>query len=182
MSSNIIRIVICAEDSFSLICGFLRPFHPWIQSLNSIFVIVQSLSHVWFFMTPWTAAHQGPLFSTISQNLLKLISIESVMISNHVILCCPLLLLPSIFPSIRVFSNELALCIRWPNIGAPTSAPVLPTNIQSWFPFRLTGLISLLPKGLSLTDIFSLWGQCPAFHAVFDITAPHHKDLGETLF
>ena len=114
MSSNIIRIVICAEDSFSLICGFLRPFHPWIPSLNSIFVIVQSLSHVWFFMTPWTAAHQGPLFSTISKNLLKLMSIESVMISNHVILCCPLLLLPSIFPSIRVFSNDLALCIRWP--------------------------------------------------------------------
>ena len=109
-------------------------------------------------------------------------SIKSVFLSNHCILRHPLLFLHSIFPSIRVFSNKLALCIRWPNIGAPTSAPVLPTNIQGLFPFRLTGLISLLPKGLSLTDIFSLWGRCPASHAVFDITAPHHKDVCEMLF
>ena len=65
-------------------------------------------------LTLWTAECQAPLFSTISQSLLKLISIESVMLSNHLILCCPLLLLPSIFPSVRVFSNRSALCIRWP--------------------------------------------------------------------
>ena len=153
MSSNIIRIVICAEDSFSLICGFLRPFHPWIQSLNSIFVIVQSLSHVWFFMTPWTAAHQGPLFSTISQNLLKLMSIESVMISNHVILCCPLLLLPSIFPSIRVFSNDLALCIRWPKYW---SFSISSSNEYSGLmSFRTTGLISLQSK--ELPRVITIW-------------------------
>ena len=64
--------------------------------------------------TPWTAAHQGFLPFSISRSLLKLMSTESVMPSNHLILCRPLLLLPSIFPSIRVFSNELALCIRWP--------------------------------------------------------------------
>ena len=65
-------------------------------------------------MTPWTAAHKAFLSITNSQNLLKLMSIESVMPSNHLILCCPLLLLPSIFPSIRVFSNQSVLCIRWP--------------------------------------------------------------------
>ena len=75
---------------------------------------VQVLSHVWLFVTPWTAAHQASLSITNSQSLLKLMSIESVMPSNHLILCCHLLLLPSIFPSIRVFSNESALHIRWP--------------------------------------------------------------------
>ena len=65
-------------------------------------------------MTPWTAAHQDPLSFTISQSLLKLLSIKSVMPSNYLILCHPLLFLPSIFLSIQVFSSELALCIRWP--------------------------------------------------------------------
>ena len=77
-------------------------------------LVVQSLSRVRLFATPWTAAHQASLSFTVSWSLLKLMSIESVMPSNHLILCHPLLLLPSIFPSIRVFSNELALCIRWP--------------------------------------------------------------------
>ena len=75
---------------------------------------VQSLSHVRLFATLWTMAHQASLSITNSRSLLKLISIESVMPSNHLILCCPLLLLPSILPSIRVFSNESALRIRWP--------------------------------------------------------------------
>ena len=79
------------------------------------FSSVQSLSRVWLFATPWTAACQASLSITNSQSLPKSMSIESVMPSNHLILCCPLLLLPSIFPSIRVFSNESALCIRWPN-------------------------------------------------------------------
>ena len=77
-------------------------------------VVIQSLSHVWLFVAPWTAAYQASLSFTISQSLLKLMSIDSVMRSNHLILCCPLLL-PSIFPSIRVFSSELVVCIRWPN-------------------------------------------------------------------
>ena len=75
--------------------------------------VVQSLSCVQLFETPWTAALQAPL-SSIFRSLLKFMSIESGMLSNHFILCCPLLLLPSIFLSIRVFSNELALCLRWP--------------------------------------------------------------------
>ena len=77
-------------------------------------VVVQLLSRVWLFTTPRTAACQACLFFIISLSLLKLTSIESVMPSNHFILCCPLVLLPSIFPSIRVFSNESSLCIMWP--------------------------------------------------------------------
>ena len=76
--------------------------------------VVHVLSRVWLFVTPWTAACQASLSFTISQSLLKLMSTESMMPANHLILCCPLLLLPSIFPSIRVFSNESALHIRWP--------------------------------------------------------------------
>ena len=79
-----------------------------------VFFGVQSLSHVGLFATPRTAAHQASFSFTISRSMLKLMSIESVMSSEHLILCCPLLLLPSIFPSIRVFSNEPALQIRWP--------------------------------------------------------------------
>ena len=87
---------------------------PKIRIFQSRISSIQSLSCVWLFATPWTAAHKASLFITNSQSLLKLISIESVMPSNHLILCCPLLLLPSIFPSIRVFSNESVLHIRWP--------------------------------------------------------------------
>ena len=79
-----------------------------------MFSSVQSLSHVHLFVTPWTAAHQASLPITNSQSLLRLMSIASVMPSNHLILCHPLLLPPSIFPSIRVFSNESVLCISWP--------------------------------------------------------------------
>ena len=78
-------------------------------------VVVQSLSHVRLFVTPWTAAHQASLSFTVSWSLLKFMSIELVMPSNHLILCGPFLLLPSIFPSIRVLSNELAVCIKWAN-------------------------------------------------------------------
>ena len=77
-------------------------------------VVVQSLSRVQLFATPWTAARQASLSVTVSWSLLKLMSIESVMPFKHLILCHPLLLLPSIFPSIRVFSSDSALCIRWP--------------------------------------------------------------------
>ena len=82
---------------------------------SSVFISsVQLLIFVQLFVTPWTAPHQASLSITNSQSLLKLMSIESVMPSKHLILCCPLLLLPSILPSIRVFSNESVLCIMWP--------------------------------------------------------------------
>ena len=83
------------------------PAHPW-----QFVVVVQSLSHVQLFATPWTAAHQAPLSSTISRSLLQFMSIELVMPSNHLILCCWLLLLPSVFPSFRAFANESPLHIR----------------------------------------------------------------------
>ena len=95
-----------------------------------------------------TPAPQASLSFTISQSLLKFMSIESVMLSNHLILCCPLLHLPSNFPSIMVFDNELALHIGDQSIGAPASTSVLPMSIQCWFPLKLIGLISLLSKGL----------------------------------
>ena len=79
-----------------------------------IIVVVQFLSHVWLFVTPRTAACEGPLSFTIFWSLLKFMTIESMMLSNHLILCHPLHHVPSIFPSIQVFSNKLALCIRWP--------------------------------------------------------------------
>ena len=110
-------------------------------------VVVQALSCVWLFVTPWTAARQASLSFTTSQSLLKLMSIELVMPSNHLILCHSLLLLPPVFPSIRVFSNELALCIRWPNYWSFSISPS--KSIQGWFPLGWTGLISLLTKGLS---------------------------------
>ena len=112
-------------------------------------VVVQSLSCVLLFATPWTATCRSSLSFTISWSLLKGLSTELVMPSNHLILCCPLILLPSIFLNIRVFSSESALRIRWPSIGASVSASVLPMNIQDWFPLGLTGLISLLSNGLS---------------------------------
>ena len=110
---------------------------------------VQLLSRVQLFVTPWTAERQAFLSITNSQGLLKLMSIESVMPSKHLILCHPLLLLPSIFPIIKVFSSESDLCIRCQSIGAWASASVLPMNIQDWLPLVLTGFISLQSKGLS---------------------------------
>ena len=94
------------------------------------FSSVQSLSSVWLFATPWTAAHQVSLFIVNSQSLPKLMSIESVMPSNRLILCHPLLLLPLIFPSIRVFSNESILPIRWPKYWS-FSFRISPSNEYS---------------------------------------------------
>ena len=111
-------------------------------------MVVQSVSHVWLFVTPWTAAHQASSLSfTISQSLIKLMSIESVMPSNHVIFCRPLLLLPSIFPSIRSF--PVSWLFTSGGQSSEASASVLPMNVQDWFPLELTGLVSLQFKGLS---------------------------------
>ena len=115
----------------------------------SIFSSVQSLSRVQFFATPWTTARQASLSITNSRSSPKPMSIVSVIPSNHLILCRPLLLLPSIFPSIRVVSNESALCIRWQSTGVSASTSGPPMNIQDWFPLVLIGWISLLTKGLS---------------------------------
>ena len=106
--------------------------------------LVHSLSLVWLFLIPWTTARQASLSATISWSLLKFMSIESVMLSNHLFLCCLLLLLPSIFPSIRVFSKESTLHIRWPSYWS-CSCSMSPSNEYS-------GLVSFR------TDWFHLWG------------------------
>ena len=126
---------------------------------------VQSLSHVRLFVTPWTVAHQASLSITNSWSLLKLMSIKLVMSSNHLILCCPLLLLSSIFPSIKVFCNESVLCIRWPKYWS-FSFSISPSNEYSWqFSLRIDwfdlfvvlGLFkSLLQHHSSKASIFQL--------------------------
>ena len=113
------------------------------------FSSVQSLSCVQLFGTPWTTARQASLSITNSRSPPKPMSIESVVPSNQLILCRPLLLLASIFPSIRVFSNESVVHIRWPKTGVSASTSVLPMNIQDCSPLGWTGWISLQSKGLS---------------------------------
>ena len=117
-------------------------FCPSVQ-----FSSVQSVNHVRLFATPWTAAHQAFLSITNSWSLLKLMSVESVMPSYHLILCCPLLLSPSIFPSIRVFSNESALHIRWPKYWS-FSFNISPSNeFSELISFRMDWLNLLAVQG-----------------------------------
>ena len=106
--------------------------------------IVHTLNHVWLFVNPWTAAHQASLSITVSQSLLELMSIKSVIPSNHLVLCRPFLLLLSIFPSIRVFSNELVLHIRWPMYWS-FSFSISPSN-------EYLGLISFRIDWFDLCD------------------------------
>ena len=108
---------------------------------------VQSLSHVQLFVTPWTAARQASLSITNSQSLLKLMSIESVMTYNYLSLCCPLLLLPSIFPSIRVFSNESALNIRWPKYWSSSFNISSSNEYSGLISFRVDWLELLAVQG-----------------------------------
>ena len=116
------------------------PKSEYMSLGSKITMAVESLGCVWLFASPWFAARQASLSFTISWSLLKLKSIESVMPSNHLILCYPLLPLPSIFPGIRVFSNESALCSRWPKYWS-FSFSISPSNeFQGWFPLGLTGL------------------------------------------
>ena len=118
----------------------------WVQAVSGLsFSSVQSLSHVQLFVTPWTAARQASLSITNSRSLFKLMSVTLVMSSSHLILCCPLLLLPSIFPSIRVFSNESVLCNRWPKYWN-FSFSISPSNEYS-------GLISFRMDRLDLLAI-----------------------------
>ena len=121
-----------------------------------MYVVVQSLSSVRFFVTPWSVAHQAPLSSTISQTLLKCMSIESVMLSNHLILCHFLLLWPSIFPSIIVFANESALHIRWPKYWS-FSFSISPSNEYS-------GLISFRTDWFDLFVVHGTLNSLPQHH------------------
>ena len=126
-------------------------------------VVVQSQSPVRLFATPWTTAHQVSLSSTISQSLLKFMCIASVMLSYHLILCCPLLLLPSIFPSIRVFSNELVLHIRWPEYWSFTFS-ISPSNVYSeLISFRID------------------WFDLPAVQGTLESLLQHHRPKASVL-
>ena len=133
--------------------------------------VVQSFSDIRLFATPWTAARQASLFFPVSLSLLKLMSIESMMPSNHLILCRPLLLLPSIFPSIRVFSNESALHIRWPKYWS-FSFSISPSSESSGLvSFRIDWFDLLAVQGTlkSLLQHHSLKAsilQCSAFFTV----------------
>ena len=149
------------QAASSLLCYLGSPklaavLNIWqVKLLESFSCCCSVTSHVWVFVTPWTAACQASLSFTISQSLLKLMSIDSVRPSNYLILCNPLHLLLSIFPSIGVFSNESALWIRWPNIGISASASILSVTIQYWFPLGWTGLISLQSK--RLPRVTTIW-------------------------
>ena len=111
-------------------------------------ILIQSLGHVQLSVTPRTAAHKASLSLTISCSLLKLMSIESVMPSNHLILCRPLLLLPSVFPRLGSFPMSWFFASGGQSSGVLALTLILPMNIQSWFPLRLTSLISLQTMGL----------------------------------
>ena len=140
-------------------------FNIYRYSLYTQFSSVQSLNCVQLFATPWTAARQAPLSISHSRSLHKLMSIESVMPYSHLILCRPLLL-PSIFPSIRVFSNDQFSTSCGQSIRVSASASVLPMNSQDWFPLRWTDWISLQSKGLS---------------RVFNTTVQRHQFFGTQL-
>ena len=125
--------------------------------IEHLFITVQLLNQVQLFSTPWTAALQTELSFTVSWNLLRLMSTESLMPSNYLILCHSLLLLPSTLPGSGSFQMSQLFTSVGPSIRVPTSASVLPMNIQGWFPLGLTSLISLLSKGLSRVFTTTAW-------------------------
>ena len=152
-----------------------------------VYAVSQSLSCIQVFATPWTAAYQASLPFSVSWSLLKPISVELMMPSNHLILCRPLLLLPPIRPSMRVFFSESALHIRWPKYWSFSFSTSFPMNIQGWFPLGLTGLISLLSKGLSKVfsnttvqkhQFFSTQSSCFPCGSVGKESACNAGDLG----
>ena len=142
--------------------------YSWVQFSCS--VVSDSLC-----LTPWTAARQASLSITNSWSSPKPMSIELVMPSNHLILCHSLLLLPSIFPSIRVFSNESTLHIRWPNVGVSASTSVLPMNAQDWSSLGWTGWISLQSTGLSQFKSFNSLALSFLYSPTFTSTHDHWK-------
>ena len=127
-------------------------------------VVVQSLSHVWLFVTLWMAVCQASLSFPISRSLLKLTYIELVMPSNHLILCHPLLLLPTIFPSVRLFSNVLALCIRWPKYWS-FSFSISPSNDYS-----------------GLTSFRLVWSPCSPRDSQGSSLSPQFKSISSSGF
>ena len=152
--------------------------------MSNLFAVVQPLSHVQLFTTPWTATCQATLFFTTSQSLLKLMSIESVMPFNHLILCCPLLLLPSIFPSIRVFSNKLALCIRFPKYWSFSFSISPPNKYSELISFRIDWFDILAVQGTlkSLLQHYSSKASILQRSAFFMVQLSHpYLTTGKTI-
>ena len=157
---------------------FLPPHHPTYW-----FVAIQLLSCVQRFVTPWTAVHQASQSFTISQSLLRLMSFELVMPSNHLILCRSLLLLPSVFSSIRVFSNGSFLCIRWAKYWSFKFSISFPMNIQVWFP-RIDWLDLLAVQGTlkSLFQHHSSKASILRYSAFFTVQLSHpYMTTGKTI-
>ena len=171
--------------------GLQRIRHDWVTSLSlslsilnrwytayvsRIVVVVQLLSRVLLFMTPWTGAHQASLSSAISQSLLKLMFIKSVMPSNHLILWHPLLLPPSIFPSIRIFSNESVLYIRWPKYWSFSFNISLSNEYPGLISFRMDWLDLLAVQGTlkSLLQHHSSKASILWHSAFFMVQLSHH--------
>ena len=148
-------------------------------------VIVQSLSHARLFVIPWTAACQASLSFTISQTLLRFMLIELVMLSNHLILCCPLLLLPSMFPSIRAFSNESALRIRWSKYW---SFCISPSNEYSglisfkvdWFDLLavVQGTLKRLKSRICKLCLYMSWSQSLLKESLTETSGSSQKVAG----
>ena len=138
-----------------------------------MFSSVQSISHVQLFATPWTTARQASLSHTISWSLLKLVSIESVTLSNHLILCRPLLLLSSIFPSIRVFSHESALRIRWPKYWS-FSFSISPSNEHP-------GQISFRMDSLDLLGLLYVGCPCSPRGSQESSPTPQFKSINSSV-
>ena len=162
--------------------GYLN-FKASLASVQS----VQSLSRVWLFATPWTTAHQASLSITNCQSPPKSMSIESLMPSNHLILCCPLLLPPSIFPSIRVFSNESTLWIRWPkywsfsfNISPFGEHPGLISSRMDWLDLlAVQGTLqesSPTPQFKNINSLALSFLYCPVLTSIHEYWENHSLD------
>ena len=148
---------------------FLISISLFLTLYSVQFSSVQSLSHVRLFAIPWTTACQASLSITNSWSSPKLMSMELVIPSSHLILCHPLLLLPSMFPSIRVFSNEWAVHIRGQSIGVSASTTVPPMNTQDWFPLGWTGWISLQSQGFARVFSSTTVQKHPLFAPQFSL-------------
>ena len=154
---EIVQLVLCSTSTLLLGINCICTYKQWNTHYILLCILVKFIpicccSVTKSYLTlcdPWTAAHQTPLSLTISPILLKLKSTDLVMLSNHLILCHLLLLLPSIFPSIRVFSSESVLRIRWPKYWSFSFSISRCNEFKDWFPWELTGLISLMFKRLS---------------------------------
>ena len=172
------------RENFYTLGGNANWYNHYGEQHSVQFSSVRLLSCVQLFLTPWTAAHQASLSVTNSWSLLKLMSIELVMPSNHLILCHPLLLLPSIFPSIRVFTNESVLCIRWPKYWS-FSFSISPSNEYSGLiSFRMDwlDLFAVQVTLKSLLQHHSLRASIPQHSAFFIVQLSHpYMTIGKTI-